>query len=225
MVRILAVSDEVDEALSADPSRVGAVDLIVACGDLPFDYLARLVNALDLPLVFVPGNHDPDVAGYRTSRSGLSVRAGMPAALPWPPGAINVDGRIVDVAGLRIAGLGGSPRYNRGPNQYTEAQQARRARALVRRARWPHTRDGRGVDVLLTHAPPRGVGDGEDGPHLGFHCLHRLLRRLRTPLLLHGHVHPLGAAVPKLRVGNTVVRNVVGRHLLDAGPAPAGGER
>lgn len=215
MVRILAVSDEVDEALSADPSRAGGVDLIVACGDLPFDYLARLVNSLDVPLVFVPGNHDPDVAGYRISRSGLSTRAGMPAVVPWPAGAINADGRIVDVAGLRIAGLGGSPRYSRGPNQYTEAQQARRSRALARRATWPYTRDGRRVDLLLTHAPPRGVGDGEDGPHLGFRCLHRLLRRLRTPLLLHGHVHPFGAAVPELQVGTTVVRNVVGRHSID----------
>ena len=103
VVRVLAVSDVVDEALWADVSPVRGAELIVGCGDLPFEYLGRLMNALDVPLVFVPGNHDPAVSGYRTSRGGLWLRAGLPARPPWPDGAVNADGRIVDVAGLRIA--------------------------------------------------------------------------------------------------------------------------
>ena len=90
------------------------------------------MNALDVPLVFVPGNHDPDVSGYRLSRGGLTLRAGLPARPPWPDGAVNADGRVVDVAGLRIAGLGGCRRYSHGPNQYTDRQQARRARPAGR---------------------------------------------------------------------------------------------
>jgi calcineurin-like phosphoesterase family protein len=215
MVRVLAVSDEVDEGLYADLGRARSVELILACGDLPFEYLRYLMNGLDVPLVFVPGNHDPDVSGYRTSRAGLTVRAGLPTPTPWPAGAVNADGRVVDVGGLRIAGLGGSLRYRDGPNQYRERQQARRARALARRAQWRRRRDGRGVDVLLTHAPPRGVGDGDDPPHRGFECLHPLVDRLGTPLLLHGHVHPYGAAVVDRSIGTTVVRNVVGRHLFE----------
>jgi calcineurin-like phosphoesterase family protein len=214
-VRVLAVADEVDEALCADVTPVRGTELIVACGDLPFDYLGYLMGALDAPLVFVPGNHDPDVSGYRTSRGGLSLRAGVPDEPPWPPGALNADGRVLDVAGLRLAGLGGSPRYREGPNQYTERQQARRARRLVRRARWRRARDERPVDVLLTHAPPRGVGDREDIPHLGFTALHELVRRVDPALLLHGHVHPYGSPCPDLRLGNTVVRNVVGRHTFE----------
>src|SRR5215472_5583373 len=158
VVRLLAMSDEVDDALYAQPGRVHA-ELILACGDLPFSYLARVMNALDAPLVFVPGNHDPDLSGYRVSRAGLVLRAGLPAEPPWPSGAINADGEVVDVAGLRMAGLGGCRRYSDGPNQYTEWQQRLRARALTRRARWRRVRDGRGVDVLLTHAPPEGAGD------------------------------------------------------------------
>ena len=153
--------------------------LILACGDLPFEYLGSLMNALDVPLVFVPGNHDPDVSGYRSSRAGLTLRAGMPARPPWPDGAINADGRVVDVAGLRLAGLGGCLRYSDGPNQYTDRQQARRARALRSRAWWRRQRDGRGVDVLLTHAPPRGVGDGDDPPHRGFNALPGLVAALQ----------------------------------------------
>jgi predicted phosphodiesterase len=232
VVRVLAVADEVDEALAADPRRAGDVDVILACGDLPFDYLRALMNTLDRPLVFVPGNHDIDVRGFRTSRGGLTVRAGLPETPPWPPGAVNADGRVVDVAGLRIAGLGGCPRYTEGPNQYSQRAQRRRAARLARRAGWRRLRDGRDVDVLLTHAPPRGLGDGADPPHRGFDCLNGLVARLRTPLLLHGHVHPYGRRTDDLTSGETVIRNVVGRHIFDIpvtdavaqphhGPAPS----
>jgi len=220
-VRVLAVSDETDDALAADPGAAGAAELILACGDLPSDYLGSLMNALDVPLVLVPGNHDPDLSGYRSSRAGLTLRAGMPARPPWPDGAVNADGRVVDVAGLRVAGLGGCQRYTEGPNQYTDRQQARRALALRAAARWRRQRDGRGVDVLLTHAPPRGVGDGDDPPHRGFTALHSLTAVLRPAALLHGHVHPVrayGAQAESGRIGRTVVCNVTGWHLLDIVP-------
>lgn len=216
---MLAVSDEVDEGLLADIGPVRGTELILACGDLPFDYLRYLTDALDVPLVFVPGNHDPDLTGYRTSRAGLTLRAGLPATAPWPPGAVNADGRVVDVLGLRLAGLGGCPRYSSGPNQYTDAQFARRARWLALRARW-RGRDGRGVDVLLTHAPPRGVGDGDDLPHRGFRALPALVSRLEPRLLLHGHIHPYGRRQPDRGLGGTTVRNVVPRQVFDIPTGP-----
>jgi Calcineurin-like phosphoesterase len=218
VVRVLAVSDEVDAALAAAPSAALGAELILACGDLPFDYLGSLMNTLDLPLVFVPGNHDPDLSGYRSSRAGLTLRAGMPARPPWPDGAVNADGRIVDAGGLRVAGLGGCRRYTGGPNQYTDRQQTRRARVLRGRAWWRRLRDARGVDVLLTHAPPRGAGDGDDPPHRGFTALHGLAAALRPTALLHGHVHPYGSPVRSERLGRTVVCNVTGWHLLEIQP-------
>jgi calcineurin-like phosphoesterase family protein len=220
-VRVLAVSDEVDDAIAADPGPVRGADLIVACGDLPFEYLGSLMNALDIPLVFIPGNHDPDLSGYRSSRAGLTLRAGMPVRAPWPDGAVNADGHVVDAAGLRLAGLGGCLRYRDGPNQYTDRQQARRALALRAAARWRRQRDGRGVDVLLTHAPPRGVGDGDDPPHRGFTALRSLTAALRPSALLHGHVHPVrayGAQAESGRIGRTVVCNVTGWHLFEIEP-------
>jgi Icc-related predicted phosphoesterase len=82
-------------------------------------------------------------------------------------------------------------------------------------------RDGRRVDVLLTHAPPAGVGDGADEAHRGFAALDPLIQRLRPQILLHGHVHPYGAAAPDRLVGDSVVRNVVGAHVFDVGPHPS----
>jgi Calcineurin-like phosphoesterase len=215
VVCVLAVSDEVDEALYADLRPVRAAELVVGCGDLPFDYLGYLMNRLDVPLVFVPGNHDPDVSGYRSSRAGLTLRAGMPARAPWPEGALSADGQIVEAAGLSFAGLGGCRRYGDGPNQYSDRQFARRARALRRRAWW---RGGRGVDVLLTHAPPRGVGDGADPAHQGFPALHGVVEALQPALLLHGHVLPYDAVNPDHDMGATTVRNVTGWHLIDVQP-------
>jgi hypothetical protein len=220
VVRVLAVADEVDDRLCADLRAVRGVELILACGDLPFGYLGYLMNALDVPLVFVPGNHDPDLSGYRASRGGLTLRAGLPVDAPWPSGAINADGRVLDVLGLGIAGLGGCLRYSAGPNQYSERRQASRALALRARAARRRLAGGRALDVLITHAPPRGVGDGEDLPHRGFAALTGLAGRLRVPLLLHGHVHPYGAAVPDLSMGATTVRNVVGRHTFDIDAEP-----
>ncbi|TNC23212.1 metallophosphoesterase family protein [Amycolatopsis alkalitolerans] len=212
-MRALVVADEVEERLRTCGVRT-EVDLVLGAGDLPYDYLGELADAVDRPCVFVPGNHDPDLTGF-TRSAGLWVRAGFPHAWPGPPGGIDADGRVVDVAGLRIAGLGGSVRYSDGPNQWTQAQQSRRARRVVRAAGRRKRRDGRGVDILLTHAPPRGVGDREDPPHHGFDCLLWMVERLRPKWLLHGHIHPYGEHLPEHRLGTTRVRNVVGAHVLD----------
>ena len=150
-VRVLAVSDETSDELLASPDLVRSARLILACGDLPFDYLDALLNALEVPLVFVPGNHDPDVSGYRSSRAGLTLRAGLPARAPWPDGALNADRRILDVAGLRVAGLGGCTRYSEGPNQYSERQQARRALQPPRP----------GVHAVRVHMPVQQGGRAE----------------------------------------------------------------
>ena len=230
VVRVLAVSDVVEEGLWADIGPARGADLILACGDLPFEYLGYLMNALDVPLVFVPGNHDADLSGYRLSRAGLTLRAGLPARPPWPDGAVSADGRVVDAAGLRIAGLGGSRRYRPGPNQYSDRQQACRARWLAARIRLHgmtprqlrgRPRRGRShrLDVLLTHAPPRGVGDGTDPVHQGFPALNVLAGRLQPPLLLHGHVDLDPARGRDHWLGRTLVRNVTGWQLFDLEPA------
>ncbi|MGH8922767.1 MAG: metallophosphoesterase family protein, partial [Actinomycetes bacterium] len=117
-MRLLAVADTVEAGWGPADVRRFRPDVVVACGDLPFEYLAWLGDAVEVPVVFVPGNHDPDLAGYRQTRSGLVLRAGIPTEPPWPTGSINADGRVVEVGGLRIAGLGGCLRYGDGPNQY-----------------------------------------------------------------------------------------------------------
>jgi len=136
---------------------------------------------------------------------------------------VNADARVVDAAGLRIAGLGGSVRYRPGPNQWTERQQRRRMRAVTRSARWRGLRDGRPVDVLLSHAPPRGVGDLADPAHHGFACLHEAVERMRPKLVLHGHIHPHGRRRHDWHLDGARVINAVGFRVLDI-PAGVPGE-
>lgn len=217
MPRILAIADEpfpgLPDLLDTRP------DLVVSCGDLPWDDLERIVDIANVPLLFVPGNHDPALVPATPSLAWPPMLANPDLHdPPGPQGCTSVDGRIEDVAGLRIAGLGGSIRYRPGPNQYSQREMSRRARRLARTARLRRLRDGRGVDILLAHSPPRGLGDEDDPPHQGFEAFHGLVERLTPKLFLHGHIHPYGIARPDRYINDTRVINVVPFKVIDVEP-------
>jgi Icc-related predicted phosphoesterase len=128
---------------------------------------------------------------------------------------VNIDGRVVEAQGLRIAGLGGSLRYKRGANQYSQAQMGWRALKLELRIRLGRARNGRKLDILVTHAPPFGVGEAGDSAHVGLVAFLRLIRNLQPVLAVHGHVHPYGRTVPERRIDSTRVINVVPSRLID----------
>ena len=111
-----------------------------------------------------------------------------------------------------ILGLGGSLWYNGGANQYTERQMRRR----IRRAGWAVRRAG-GVDIVLTHAPPRGYGDAEDAAHRGFECFEDFLNKYEPKYLVHGHVHMnYGRNIPRVvQHGATQIVNAWERFVLD----------
>jgi len=213
MTRILAVADEVDEALYEDTLYELKPDLILSAGDLPFDYLENLVTRAGVPLLYVPGNHDPDVQFRRNTYGPVVVEE----PIPGPQGCDNIDGKLVQVGGLRVAGLGGSLRYREGPNQYSQSGMRRRALGMELRARLRRRRP----DVLLTHAPPQGCGDGEDLAHQGFQAFHRVVNVLRPRLLVHGHLHPYGRKRDDRRLGETLVVNAVPYRLLEVTAPPA----
>ena len=211
MTRILAIADEVDEGLYGDKLIRLKPDLVVSCGDLPFDYLENLVSRLDVPVVYVPGNHDPDL--YRHDTTWLPLSTDTP--IPGPEGCDNADRRIIDAAGLRIAGLGGCVRYREGPNQYSQGEMWRSGVWLEARLRLRRVRDARSPDILVTHAPPAGSGAGDDTAHEGFAVFHRLIETLRPKLLVHGHVHPYGVTKPDRQLGPTLVVNAIPYRLLE----------
>ena len=130
-MKILLVSDE--ECLYLwdyyRPGRLDGIDLIISCGDLNAEYLSFLVTMGRAPVLYVHGNHD---GGYERHP---------------PEGCTCIEDQVVNVCGLRILGLGGSPWYSGGPHQYTEREMERR----IRRLRFRLRRAG-GVDMIVTHA-------------------------------------------------------------------------
>ena len=211
MTRILAIADEIDEGLYGEKLRRLRPDLVLSAGDLGFDYLEYIVSRLDVPLLYVPGNHDRDLASGDSTWQPLRTE-GPPRG---PRGCVNADGRIVDAAGLRIAGLGGSHRYRKGPNQYSQVDMRWRALALEAQSRVMHALDGRATDILLTHAAPAGVGDGADPAHQGFEAFQRLVRVLDARLLVHGHIHPYGTRQADRRLGDALVVNAIPSRLIE----------
>ena len=204
---ILAVSDEVDDALMGDtrPERLAGTRLLVSCGDLPPEYLEFLVERFAVPLLYVRGNHDLRYAGD-------------------PPPGENIHCRLVSAAGLRILGFEGSIWYNGQGVQYTE-------REMWWRVLWtvPSMWLAKGVDVVVTHAPPRGIHDGGDQAHTGFTVFRRLLETLRPRYFIHGHNHlsyaPRGARVSVVgstRVVNAFRSTVLPIEMTSPSPQEAG---
>lgn len=217
MTRILAVADEESNLAYGGSFTAMQPDLIVACGDLSYDYLEYLVTTINRPLVYVLGNHDP-----------AAPSANWELPVPWahsfednvvrPEGCTSVEGTVKEVAGLRIAGLGGSFRYSDGPNQYTEGQMRRRCTRLAAKSRLLRRRGDRPIDVLVTHAPPFGLGDGDDVAHRGFASFHRLVTATSPRILVHGHIHPYGRENGDRKLGSTTIINAIAYRLLEITP-------
>lgn len=200
-MKILCISDRAEPMLYGPSltSYAGGVEAVVSCGDLPFDYLEYVVTFLGTPLYYVLGNHDP-----------------APDGPEHPGGCTSLDGRVVDAGGVVLAGLSGSRLYSGGPNQYTERQMGRRARALSARISCRRLAGRPNPEVFVTHAPPFGLGDSEDPAHVGFEAFLRLIDHHKPSLWLHGHVHLYGPEVHRVaRRGDTKVINVFGHRILE----------
>ncbi|MGA7913239.1 MAG: metallophosphoesterase [Candidatus Dormiibacterota bacterium] len=212
MTRILAVADEVDEKLEGDKLPALRPDVVLSCGDLPFDYLEYLVSRLDVPLLYVPGNHDPSLKPADPTWAPLQADA----PVPGPRGCENIDGRVVEAAGLRVAGLGGSVRYRRGANQYTQGEMRRRALNLELRMRLSGVRHrDRRLDILVTHAPPFGIASAQDAAHSGFVAFERVIRSFGPLLAVYGHVHPYWRSQTERTIGPTRIINAVPSRLIE----------
>jgi Icc-related predicted phosphoesterase len=206
-MRILAIADTPErllyDAFDPDDWR-GRIDCVISCGDLDHEYLEFLVTELDTPLLYVPGNHD---SAYR---------------MRPPEGCENIDDRVRRIGDLRIAGVGGSMRYNSNSAayQYTERQMTWRMRRLGFRARW----EGR-VDLVVSHAAPLHgdpAFDAIDLAHQGFASFRRFLERHRPRYWLHGHNHLLSNLVPRVsQIAETIVINAYGHYLLDTNAPPS----
>lgn len=150
--------------------RYSDIDLIVSCGDMPAAYLDYISSILGKPLLYVRGNHD----------EMYSVE---------PPGGIDLHNNLFEYKGVTFIGLEGSIQYNNGPIQYTQHEMRMKVLQLAPRLRYNRWRRGYGVDVFVTHSPPKGIHDADDLPHQGFSAFLDFLTWYRPRYMIHGHVH------------------------------------
>jgi uncharacterized protein len=180
-MRILALSDKIVPALYSPTMRevVGAIDLVISCGDLPNYYLDFVASMLGVRCLMVNGNH----AAGEEFRDRWELD-------PPPRSPMDIDERIVFEKGLLLAGLDGSIRYNRNPRfQYTQSEMWRKALRLAPQLLWNRAVHGRALDILVAHSPPAGIHDGPDRAHQGFDAFLWLMRTFKPRYLLHGHKH------------------------------------
>lgn len=201
-MKILCLADEESRAYwdYFRKEKLADIDLIISCGDLRAEYLTFLVTMGHAPLFYVHGNHDE---GYATRP---------------PEGCDCIDDQVVEFRGLRIAGLGGCLRYRPGPFQYSEEMMQKRIRRMSKKLK-------KGVDIVVTHAPVRGLGDMEDLPHRGFQVFRPLIETYTPMFLLHGHVHTSYGHAPRqehvhcgtriINVGPTFVLEIPDDAILD----------
>lgn len=208
-MKILAVSDKVDELIYSPAIKrlFSDVDLVLGCGDLPGYYLEFIVTMLGGPLFYVIGNHANAIKQYH----------GPKHQWEYPGGCVNIDGRVVEHRGLLIAGLEGSMRYNSNEYfQYTEREMAWKVWGLAPRLMMNKLVHGRYLDILITHAPPRGIHDRADLCHTGFQAFVTLMDRFRPRYLIHGHVHVYSPAeVTDSTYKDTRVLNTYGYRTLE----------
>lgn len=200
-MRILLVADAESKYIwdHFDIDRFSNIDLIISCGDLKNDYLSFLTTMVNAPLFFVHGNHDTE---YTQNP---------------PEGCDSIEDKLVVYKGLRIIGLGGCIQYNRHPLnssppfQYTEKQMEKRIKRLHANIFF-----NKGFDILVTHAPAFGVGDGTDPCHTGFKSFLPFLDKYKPRYMLHGHMHlNFGKAPRSISYNETTVIDAYGYYILD----------
>jgi Icc-related predicted phosphoesterase len=180
-MKILAISDlEVETIYSPQiAQRFKDVDMVISCGDLPYYYQEYIMSMLNTRLYYVRGNHAPRF-----------VEEGEDYEREEPWGGVDLHRKVTrDPSGLLLAGIEGSLKYNKGSYQYTQPEMWMIAFSMVPQLMLNRARFGRYLDILVTHAPPRGIHDKEDLPHQGIKAFRWLIRVFKPVYALHGHIH------------------------------------
>jgi Icc-related predicted phosphoesterase len=217
-MKILCISDHIDPLVysSSIKERFKDIDVVFSAGDLPMDYLEFIVSSLNKSLFFVFGNHNlTEFCRYKKS-GGMVSSTWANADSGYGSGAVHIGSKVKIEDGLIIAGLGGSMRYNNGENQYTEFLMNLEILKLIPVLIINRIFRGRFLDILLTHAAPRGIHDKEDPCHRGFKAFLWFMRVFRPKYLIHGHIHLYDLSdIRTTRYQDTLVVNAFSHYIIE----------
>lgn len=206
-MKILSVSDTVIPSIYSNHicEKFADIDCVIACGDLPYYYQEYIISLLNVPLYFVHGNHDPKV---EYSDHGECT---------YPHGGTSLHRRVICQDNLLMAGVQGSIRYsNSSKFQYSQFQMWLHVIRLIPGLLWNRVVHGRYLDIFVTHAPPWGIHDGPDYPHIGIQSFRWLVKTFKPKYHLHGHIHVYKPnMITETLVGDTKVVNTYGYKVTE----------
>ncbi|MHB1356004.1 MAG: metallophosphoesterase [Anaerolineae bacterium] len=206
-MKILTLADvEVDSLYSPLVRQYASgVECVLACGDLPLDYLEYILTMLGRPMYYVHGNHAQQREDIHSGSASEELL-----------GANNLHGCVANQRGLLLAGLEGCQRYKPGPHQYSQHEMYTQVARLGLKLWRNRALYGRALDILITHAPPRGIHDEPDLTHQGFAAYLALMRMFKPRYLIHGHTHIYrNDTERRTRYLETEVINTFGYQLLE----------
>lgn len=217
-MRILCISDTTSSLAFSPRVRdiYGDVDLILSAGDMPLESYDYVQTMLNRDIYYVYGNHN--LKDFRKAMKLDFMKSHQTPGLDNRFYGFMTDGRCCrdKSTGLLIAGLGGSMLYNGGDSQYTEREMRWRIMRLIPSLLANKRKYGRYLDILITHAAPYGMGDGEDICHKGFKAFLSFIDRFQPSVVVHGHVHLDDRNANRVIMrGKTKVINVYGAYLLE----------
>jgi Icc-related predicted phosphoesterase len=170
-MRIVCISDTHLQAVAVPEG-----DLLVHAGDFTMRgtlaevaLFNRWLGALPHPhKVVVAGNHD-----FAFERHKERARQAL-------TGATYLEDEGIELGGLRIWGSPWQPRFGDWAFNLD--------RGADLRAKWESIPEG--LDVLITHAPPAGIGDRTSaGDHVGCCDLRDVVQSRAPRLHVFGHIH------------------------------------
>lgn len=216
-MKILCISDQIDPLVysASLKERFGDVDLVLAAGDLPMEYLDFIVSTLNRPLYFIFGNHNlSDYAYYHKSISNQPIPDTY--TMEHYHGAIYAGFKVLKDKNILIAGTSGSIRYNQGLNQFTDFEMLIKLLKLVPKLLLNKIKYGRYLDIFLTHSPPLDIHDKKDPCHRGFKYYRWFLQKFKPKYMIHGHIHLYDLQAPRISVfESTTVINAYSHYLLE----------
>ena len=172
-MKILVFSDLHGDQVLIDKVKEASkdADIAICCGDITPVHgdtieAGRMLGRLNARLFIIPGNFElPNILNAICKENN------------WT----DLHGKSFTIDGITIAGCGGAPK---GPfNTPYELEEEELSNIL---AKIDH------ADILITHAPPKGVTDYTNGVNIGSDAIRSFVESKQPKINLCGHVHENG---------------------------------
>lgn len=206
-MKILCISDKISDLIysSNAKERFKNIDLILSCGDLPFNYYEFIMSTLNKPLFYVMGNHEQSKdSEYRNFFDKYNTR--------------NLTGKVIDYNGIIIGGLSNCKKSGKDAEFDTTECGQHFEIMKMKPALWKNKIFKKHyIDIFVTHSPAYKLNDLEtDLCHSGFKAYTKFIDKYSPKYNIHGHIHLYDKNQNRIfNYKNTTIINVYEYYVLD----------